>query len=64
MLEPKLQSIVERLCRDGCQQVNIYIQEIEALRYPESMLGVSDQDQKRILAELKSIMSVYEQSEN
>ncbi len=63
MLEPKLQSIVEQLCSEGCQQVNVYIQEIEAQRIPDLMIELSAQQQQMILAELKSIMAVYDQCE-
>ncbi|VAW91068.1 hypothetical protein MNBD_GAMMA21-2096 [hydrothermal vent metagenome] len=63
MLEPELQSIVEQLCSDGCLQVNVYIQEIEAKDLPEVMLVLSEQQQNRVLAELKSIMAVYDQCE-
>jgi len=61
MLEPKLQSIVEQLCSEGCQQVNVFIQEIEAQQLPESMIELSEQHQSLVLAELKSIMAVYDQ---
>jgi len=60
MLEPELQSVVEQLCHEGCLQVTAYIQEIEAQHFPPSMQELPASDQQRILAELKSIMSVYE----
>ncbi len=63
MLEPELQSIVEQLCSDGCLQVKAYIQDIAAKRLPEAMRALSGQNQDRILAELKSIMAVYDKSE-
>jgi len=63
MLEPELQSIVELLCGEGCQQVNVYIQEIEMRQLPKTMQALSEQNQDLILNELKSIMAVYDKSE-
>ena len=63
MLEPKLQSIVEQLCSDGCQQVNVYISEIEAQQWPDLMLDLSASHRQRVLTELKSIMAVYDRCE-
>jgi len=63
MLESELQSIVESLCSEGCQQVKVYILEIEMRRLPKTMLALSEQNQDFILNELKSIMAVYDQSE-
>jgi len=63
MLEPELQSIVELLCSGGCQQVNVYILEIEMRQLPKTMQSLSEQNQDLILNELKSIMAVYDQSE-
>ena len=63
MLEPKLQSIVEQLCSEGCQQVSVYIKEIEARQMPDSMQELSDSHQQLVLEELKSIMAVYDNCE-
>ncbi len=63
MLEPKLQSIVEQLCSEGCQQVNVYIQEIEAEHWPDVMLELTEPNRHLVLAELKSIMAVYDRCE-
>lgn len=60
MLKPELQSVVERLCEDGCTAVNQYIVEIQAGRQPVSMQHLNHQECKAVLAELKSIMAVYE----
>lgn len=56
---PALQSIVEELCDHGCRQVSTYINQIEAGKLPREMLKLSEKDQKVVLGELKSIMSVY-----
>lgn len=61
MLKPELQTVVERLCEDGCRAVSRYILEIETGQMPDSMQGLNLSDRETILAELKSIMAVYEQ---
>jgi hypothetical protein len=60
MLKPALQSIVEELCDQGCRQVGTYINQIEAGKLPREMQRLSEKDQKIVLKELKSIMSVYD----
>ena len=60
MLKPPLQSIVEELCNHGCRQVTSYINQIEAGEMPKPMTDLSETDQKIVLQELKSIMSVYD----
>ena len=60
MLEPALQSIVEQLCDHGCRQVSNYISQIESGKLPREMLQLSENDQQKVLGELKSIMSVYD----
>lgn len=60
MLKPELQSVVERLCEDGCTAVNQYIADIQAGCQPAPMRHLNDQDSEAVLAELKSIMAVYE----
>ena len=60
MLKPALQSIVEELCNQGCRQVTMYINQIEAGKLPRAMQKLSKEDQEKVLKELKSIMSVYD----
>jgi len=60
MLKPALQSIVEELCNQGCRQVTMYINQIEAGKLPSAMHKLSKKDQEKVLKELKSIMAVYD----
>lgn len=60
MLKPELQTIVDRLCEDGCKSVNKYIQEIQSGNYPATMQRLNHNDCEDVLLELKSIMAVYE----
>ncbi len=60
MLKPELQTVVEKLCEDGCKAVNQYIDAIQAGDYPAALRKLDHQDCDAILAELKSIMAVYE----
>ncbi|MBI1423692.1 MAG: hypothetical protein GC149_09535 [Gammaproteobacteria bacterium] len=59
MLEPALQTIVDRLCEDGCTAVNDYIKQIERGEYPALMRDLNPQQGQQVLAELLSIMAVY-----
>lgn len=61
MLNAELQSVVERLCEDGCQAVTKYITDIEAGHRPAPMQHMNQEDAHAVLDELKSIMAVYEQ---
>lgn len=60
MLNAELQSVVERLCEDGCRAVSQYISDIEAGHHPEPMQHMNQEDTHAVLDELKSIMAVYE----
>ena len=59
-LPPKLQRCVESLCCDGCRAVNGYIEQLEhGGAVPQTEL-LSYEEQQHVLAELKSIMAVYD----
>jgi hypothetical protein len=60
MLKPALQSVVEQLCEDGCKRVSRYIREIAAGDYPRQMRKLNPQECDEVMAELKSIMAVYD----
>lgn len=64
MLKPEIQTVVERLCEDGCSAVNQYIAAIQSGRYPEAMRELDHKDCDAVLAELKSIMSVYDHNKH
>jgi hypothetical protein len=59
-----LQRIIDTLCNDGCKAVSGYINEMEAGHYPELMQSLSNSQKQTILAELKSIMAVYDRCGN
>jgi len=61
MLNTRLQTIVDRLCADGCQAVTQYIADIEAGRLPPALQNLEPEEQQAVLAEIKSVMAVYEQ---
>jgi len=60
MLKPELQTVVEKLCEDGCKAVNQYINAIQSGDYPAPLRKLDHRDCDAILAELKSIMAVYD----
>ena len=60
MLKPELQTIVDHLCADGCKAVNQYISAMQAGDFPATMRALNHQERDLVLAELKSIMAVYD----
>jgi hypothetical protein len=64
MLRPELQAVVDQLCEDGCKAVSHYISEIESGQFPSQMRSLSHQECETVLAELKSIMAVYDRCSN
>lgn len=59
-LPPKLQLCVESLCGEGCQAVYNYIEQLEnGGSVPQTEL-FSYEERQDVLAELKSIMAVYD----
>ena len=64
MLKPELQSVVDQLCEDGCKRVSKYIREIQAGDYPRQMRKFNRQECDEVMAELKSIMAVYDRGDD
>ncbi|MEW8043192.1 MAG: hypothetical protein G8D28_02580 [gamma proteobacterium symbiont of Phacoides pectinatus] len=59
MLRTKVETCVEALCNQGCREVRGYIARLEQDEPVPELLGLSAQERRLVLAELKSIMSVY-----
>lgn len=53
---------VERLCQQGCRKVTEVIAELRMGRVAAGTEGLNAADRSRVLAELVSIMSVYQGS--
>jgi len=60
VIGPELQQVIDTLCNDGCKAVSSYIQAMEAGEYPACMQSLNGAEKQKILAELKSIMAVYD----
>jgi len=59
-LTPKLQRCVESLCSEGCQAAYSYIEQLEnGGSVPQTEL-LTYEERQYVLAELKSIMAVYD----
>ena len=58
--DPTLQGIVEAICAKGCRQVWRDLAAWERGELPAEVRGLSDADRDRVLAELKTIMAVYD----
>ena len=54
-----LESRVESLCQQGCRQVRQSIAALEQGGNPPETWGLTSDERRRLLAELKSIMAVY-----
>lgn len=54
-----VQSIIESICELGCDRVNEIIETLECGDSVEETRHLDQNDQQRVLMELKVIMSVY-----
>lgn len=59
MSNSKTEGLIEAICILGCQQVRQVISELEQGRTLLEVNSLSIGEQKQLLQELKSIMSVY-----
>jgi hypothetical protein len=60
-LPEHLQSIVEALCETGCQRVSDVIEILDKGADVKKTAALTEQERKQVLAELKNIMSVYDE---
>lgn len=58
-LNAHLQTIIDSICGQGCQYVRQLIQQLQQGKVDEKTKSLNAQERKLILAELQSIMSVY-----
>jgi hypothetical protein len=58
-LTARLQTIIDSICGQGCQQVRQFIQQLQQGKLDEKTKSLNAQERNLILAELESIMSVY-----
>ncbi len=52
--------IVENLCNEGCKAVRVYIEQLEHNDPIELLEGLDEEEKSQVLAELRSIMAVYD----
>lgn len=57
-----IEQTVEEVCRQGCTHVRQVIVELESSNRTLLMDLPNEDDRQRVLAELKSIMAVYDES--
>ncbi len=58
-----VQSIIESICKLGCDRVNEIIDVLECGNSVEETRGLDKSDQQWILMELKAIMAVYDSNQ-
>ena len=64
MLSQQLQNIVENLCSEGCIAVNEYIAVLDKGDVLAQTQNLNTGDVALVLAELKSIMAVYDKTDS
>ncbi|MFW2374537.1 MAG: hypothetical protein ACN4GM_15535 [Gammaproteobacteria bacterium] len=64
MNQIKVTKAIEEICAHGCIRVNEVIIELEKGQELQHTQDLSDEETASVLAELKSIMAVYDKDEN
>lgn len=59
MGKDRVEECVESICNKGCQAVRSDIETLERCRALPETVGFSEEETRRLLRELKAIMSVY-----
>ncbi len=59
MANPRIDDCVERLCNKGCRSVRSDIERLERGEQLFELSGLSNDEGRLVLAELKMIMTVY-----
>ena len=60
--EKRVSTVVESICERGCQYVNTILQDARKRADCRPLLNLSSAEQATVIDELKSVMSVYEQT--
>lgn len=61
MTTPKIDHAVSQICDLGCVQIRILIGQLESGATTPETIGFDEADRLAVLAELKNIMSIYDQ---
>lgn len=59
-LAAHLESIIDSICRQGCQQVRQFIKQLRQGHVDERTESLNNRERKLVLTELESIMAVYD----
>ena len=57
----KTSRCIETLCQKGCKEVSLVILALERKEPLEELRGLDESERQAVLAELKSIMAVYQE---
>lgn len=60
MHNPQIAQCIERLCQCGCTDVRNTIARLEANQAVAHVEGLTAQERRQVLEELKAIMAVYD----
>ena len=62
MQETRLDNIIDSICNRGCQYVNMILSDSQARSQCEELEALDREQQIKVMHELKSVMSVYQQT--
>lgn len=64
MKDTQVHRIVDAICNRGCRYVNTVLHDSENVAQCQELLALKSGDRHLVVEELKSVMSVYEQTGN
>ena len=62
MKNSRIDSALDSICGRGCSYVNKVLNDKQAQQGCSELLALNQTDQNAVIAELKSVMSVYDQT--
>ncbi len=62
MRKTQLDHVVDSICNRGCRYVNTLLSDSEARCRCQELLNLDQDQQRKVMDELKSVMSVYQQT--
>ncbi len=64
MKSSRIDRVTHLICQRGCQYVNLILNDKKAQQDCSELLNLSGNEKEVVIQELKSVMSVYDQSGN
>ncbi len=64
MGKQEIDQAIDSICNQGCQYVNAVLKDVSVRQDCNELAPLCEEDQAVVLTELKSVMSVYDQTGN